>query len=546
MIDYKPHQIDPTENEVSKKLTIAQRNWKKTIGENILRFVGFALALISVSFGVMYSLDKPLEPDVHFPTREQNFSIRYASKPLVQKLLLLTTAKKTAQIIQAEVLNEAISSYYGISITARELKDYTKETLQEYQAIIVYCNTKKVPKKAVAALFRDTKKQNIPISWIGRRFDVIAKTVGLNMSWRKSGKPAKKRSYIVYNGETIEAEGLPVTYGKLIKKPKTTKVLATIRRANGRSYPVIIQNKEFIFIGIEPFLSAGSTNSLPVVVAALSSMFGRHKDDPRVILRLEDVNGFDYGGTDTSFRKTVDFLRDEGVFVHLSIIPTIMDINGEFVADLDAAESIVRYVEQNQNNVAIVQHGAQHYRRDIRNTGKASGVAYEFFIDDDNSLGKNVSKIFFQQRVQEGYRILKRSGLNVQMFEVPHYEISPMQQEIAENLFPIMHYPPQFYRGVPLKLALPWLSWRDTTVYAPYSVGYVDLQNPKSVSFILEELRQLSQILPDPVVIVHYHPFVSEVEGRENDLPELVGGIKQLGYRFVNTFDELTVSYSEK
>ena len=143
--------------------------------------------------------------------------------------------------------------------------------------------------------------------------------------------------------------------------------------------------------------------------------------------------------------------------------------------------------------------------------------------------------------MNEGFETLKNIGLQVKVYEAPHYTLSPKQQQAANNIFPVMHHQPQFYAGQKREHVMPWFTYKDDTVFAPSSIGYVDAVNTDSVNEILSQMDVLAKILPDPIVVVFFHPFMTEMPERENDLDALIQGTRSRGYRFVDTLSELVV-----
>ena len=72
--------------------------------------------------------------------------------------------------------------------------------------------------------------------------------------------------------------------------------------------------------------------------------------------------------------------------------------------------------------------------------------------------------------------------------------------------------------------------------------GYVTYDEPLSVDHILNRMEEVANVLPDPLVIVFYHPFMHNAEGREDDLERLVDGVARLNYRFVSACAELAAA----
>ena len=347
------------------------------------------------------------------------------------------------------------------------------------------------------------------------------------------------KSYLTYKGTEIAAEGLPITRGNLKDFAQLGEVLGSVKLHGTFSRAALIRHGDIIYSAFSPLSQSYAPFVLPVIMDSLSLLIGKHKPNPRVIFRLEDINSVNYNEDDSSFRKTVDYLVGQDVYVHMGIIPTMVDAEGKVLAHIDAALPVLEFVKQNPDHVGIIQHGYKHWRKDPRNKGMRSGDAFEFFLDDDQTMGVRASRRFATNVIKEGYTVMLENGLTPYMFEAPHYVMSPAQQTAAEKMFSLMQHKPLFPGERLSEFFLPWLTQRNTTVYTPSSAGYVDALTPKSVNNILYSLEIAAKILPDPIVVVFFHPFMKEFEGRENDLEKLVRGIKGLNYRFVNMMDEV-------
>jgi hypothetical protein len=226
--------------------------------------------------------------------------------------------------------------------------------------------------------------------------------------------------------------------------------------------------------------------------------------------------------------------------VHLGLIPIWVDNEGKMKASIWQSTPTVKLIEQYPQLVVPIQHGTLHFRIDPRNSKDSSGEANEFFIDDDLTMGAQEAYRFARERILQGNNLLAKGGLYPRIFEAPHYEISASEQEAASSLFPIMHHALTYYSNDNVYAVLtPWFTNHLGTIYAPSSIGYIDLYNKMSVQEILYELDKLGKVIDDPVAVVFYHPFMMGVPERENDLKALVEGIQAQGYRFVSTFDSL-------
>ena len=323
------------------------------------------------------------------------------------------------------------------------------------------------------------------------------------------------------------------------------KLLAQALMAEGKAQAVIVTDDRRVYVGFLPFDRFNANLSLTATIDALSHVFGRHERDPRVLFRLEDINGMVYAQGDETFSKTAEILLENRVFMHLSIIPEVVDEDqsvGEeqVLADIGAAPSVVKVVKEHPEAVAIVQHGFRHSRRDPRNSGcDVPGCAFEFFLDDDIKLGTDVARDLARDRLAAGKQVLENHLGLVAAFEAPHYIMSPSQTLVAEEMYPVLLFPVSRHAGTETGFFMPWITRRDTTAYGPSSVGYVAYDDPESVDKIINRLSDVAKVLPDPIVVIYYHPFLNNSPGRSEDLKTLIERVRQAGFRFADICKEL-------
>jgi len=520
-------------NQGFDRIKNAQGKWNKTFGEYFLRLAGLVFAISAIYMGYFYSKNPQ-----HEIQREISYSIKRPDIPLLKNILLVSASSQNNEHANIIALQEAIYSYYGTKVSAIGINQYQSGLLKKHDGILLFGNSEFIDKKQLKNLIKDITFNKLPLMWIGTGFSAYAEESDIKYESISPLQESLNITAIKYNGTEISAAGLKLALGKY-NGLQDDQVVANYRLDNTVQIPAIIKLENMIYISFVPFTENEYTLSLAVVIDSLSHILGKHKKNPRVIFRLEDVNAETYGGTDTSFRKTADYLEKKKVFTHVAIIPTMMDEEGKLIANIDSAMHVINFIKQNQQLATVIQHGSRHHRIDPRNKGKKSGDAFEYFLSDDDTLGRESAYAFALERMTEGYQILANAGIKPEIFEAPHYTLSPGEQEAASKIYPVMHHQPLFYANKKMELVLPWFTEREDAIFAPSSIGYIDALNKNSVNEILHRMENFSRIMPDPIVVVFFHPFMIEIPGRENDLKALVEGVRKLKYRFVNTLDEV-------
>ena len=520
-------------DRVDEKLAASRSHWKKTFGERALRAVGIGLAMVAVALGVKYGLDfgrhAPAPPTAYVIKREPGAA---------RKVLFLAHRSDS----RAQALQEAIQSYFGADITQMTLDDAGPEVPASVECVIVVSNQPVASANGLSKLLREVVARQLPLFWIGQGFGQAAPALGFAPFAEQPERTVPTESYLTYKDVTVGVVGAAFVPGYPKDPVGDVQVLATLTLYDTFARPAIVRSGRVTYIAFSPFSEKGGGMALPVTIDVLSAGLGRHRRNPRVLFRLEDINGLEYGLQNQNFEQAANYLLDQGVPIHVGVIPVMVDAAGAVQADISAAGSVLDLVKKHASQVELVQHGTLHYRDDPRNRDKGSGRAYEFFFDDDKTMGKDAAALFARKRLEEGREVLARAGLTAKMFEAPHLEMSPAEEEVAMSMFPAIMHPPLFFGESNARYAappIPWMTERKGVVFAPRTVGYIDALDVDSVQKILQRLDTLARILPDPMAVVFFHPFMLRKQGREKDLQNLIEGIKRLDYRFVGMMDEI-------
>jgi len=510
----------------------SRRRWHRTVGEYVLRIIGAALAVLALAIAWHYATAS---------ANQGSPAACSAQPPEPQADLLLVAADwRGLRGAQVEALAESLRAYYRLRVEVTVPAALRPDMLRGHDVLLVFANVPLADPQPWSKLVRDARDRALPLLWIGVGIETVSDHLQLEVN--SPGDPvghAASGAEIEFNGSRFTAGGLLVSKAAPVQRVDSDWVLARLHGDNGGSRVLALARPDLVYVGFVPFYDLEPQMALPIAVSALSPVLGEHEADPRVLLRLEDINGRDYGPGDTSFEATADYLRSREVFMHLSLIPVVENAAGEVIADIGAAESVLELVNRHPQSVALVQHGYTHRRDDPRNAGLASGDAFEFFRDDDLTMGSGEAARLARQNILEGREILARHGLRAPMYEAPHYVMSPSQEKAAMELFDVIHHPPLYQAGIYSDVLRPWFTWKNGTAFVPSALGYVEAGNPDSVPWLLYRLEQLARVLPDPVAVIHYHPFLTGQPDQQGDLARLVEGARALGFRFASTCAEI-------
>jgi len=543
---------------LAARLQTSKASWRRTVVDHVLSALAvvvglgvFALALLSGPDDA--ALNAPDQPQygVHETGNEQTvppggpgYCAPGRDRTQAGQILLLAAQDDGAEYVpQLIALQETLGSYFGFEVNLTGAADFGPGTLPDAAGLVVFSNAEFSDPDAVRTALREANVRKIPVAWIGRNGAGFSDELGL--SFGPPIRPATQATQLVYNRATVSVARQPMSVRFPVGVDDAERVLGRVQMDDGTFQPAIVVNERRAFVGYVPFDRFNANLSLAAVVDALSYVFGRHERDPQVLLRLEDINGLTYAQGDATFQNTADMLRAERVFMHLAIIPEVVDEDQDLadekvLANIGAATSVVKLVNEHPDEVALIQHGYRHSRRDPRNQDcQVSGCAFEFFLDDDQTMGPDAAAEFARSRLAAGRELIERHLGPVAAFEAPHYVMSPSQAAVAEQMYSAIMYPVSRHSGTETGYFMPWITRRGSTAYGPSSVGYLAYDDPQSVDRIIENLVEAAEILPDPILVIYYHPFLNTSAERTEDLRTLLRRVRQLGYRFANFCEEV-------
>ena len=455
-------------------------------------------------------------------------------------LLPARTSEKDAGSLQA--FREALESYLVSNVRMVAPPHYDPVLLEGADALVVLGNGAFGDVAAVSRALSDADDRGVPIAWVGPGADRFADELGLRF---RAGLQAPQRGEV----EEIAYNGVAMATDTLAFAPPLAAEMA--RQGEVRAWdpalesPVILNREDLAYVGFLPFVDNYGTLPFVATIDSVARLFGARAVDRRVLFRLEDISATAYGPDAPEFADVTDFLLQREVFMHLGIIAEDVDHDPDLreervLRDIGAARNVVTLAFSHPDAVEIVQHGFRHFRPDERNAGCGiPGCGWEFFEDDEETLGVEAAVAFARERLTAGREVIAQHLSVPMVYEAPHYTMTPAQAAVAEEMFPLILHEPWSYGSERGAFFLPWFTRRASAWYGPSDVGYVAYDEPLSVDYILFRLDAIARILPDPVVIVFFHPFIRGAEGREDDLERLVTGIERLGYRFASACDEL-------
>lgn len=193
------------------------------------------------------------------------------------------------------------------------------------------------------------------------------------------------------------------------------------------------------------------------------------------LIRLEDIvlsnQEYDKEFLD-KLRIIGNFLSSKNIPYHIAWIPRYVcpsmniDVDPMKLNDFSTAELVYTLDYLINNSASIGLHGYTH-----QNGNEESAVGTEF--------GANVpSTENFKTKIEQAIATAKHLDIPIDFFEVPHYQITPEQNKIAEKYFNILYYPFEDYGLNNVDLTKPQLSpYNNSSYYISTALDYIPENN---------------------------------------------------------------------
>lgn len=266
------------------------------------------------------------------------------------------------------------------------------------------------------------------------------------------------------------------------------------------------------------------------------------------LIRLEDISP---GAYDTAeklgkLEAIADFLHEEGVPFHVSLIPVYKDPRNNIEISIgDTQNAHVRafiktilYLREKGGLIGL--HGYTHQYRN-----ETTGNGYEFATKGTDPFA---GAAYAEERINKALELADRAGIPVDYWETPHYTGSSEQYKVMGDYFGLLYEPnPKDKKN---KFISSWDgSESQSVVFVP--APFLNVAAAKDVDRIL---NQLNKEEPAQLASFFFHPyqefqFMYKMKAPEgytfyahetnSYLHRLIGGFKEKGYTFVSVYDAI-------
>lgn len=216
------------------------------------------------------------------------------------------------------------------------------------------------------------------------------------------------------------------------------------------------------------------------------------------LIRLEDVGlNSEYYSQEyfERLRIIADYMNQKKIPYHIAWIPRNVIPNNKVDDDpltennFQVAEMVYTLDYFHNHNGIIGLHGYTH-----QCGTSESGAGFEF--------GKyQPSADIFKEKIEKAIETAAYLDIPIDFFEVPHYEITPQQNKIAEKYFKILYYPFNDYGSNKTDLTKPQLSpYNKSSYYISTPLNYIPEGKEEST------LAKLKNLSTSNMGSVFYHP----------------------------------------
>ncbi len=493
----------------------------------------------------------PVDTGTEVPGTDGSVAADGLPNTTARSLVLYDTSgpEPKADELYATMLANLVSHFGGW--TAHPVGTYQAGEMTGYDAVFYIGEPGGVA--LPGALLGDAAQGNRQVVWIGgdvEQFQVhVTAAAGSRYKFATLGAETVALTHLEYQGTALTLDTTTSLMRIAIDDPKRVSVLATAWRADdGTSMPWAVQSGNLTYVGENPLVYQSSMESRTVVFADLlyavldPDVGSRH----RALVRLEDVNPTT---NPADLRAVIDYLAGQGVPFSVGVYPVFVDASGTQSAvrlsERPELVSALRYAVANGGS--LVAHGLTHqYGTKDNPYNGGSGDDAEFYLchlDEQQTLRLDGpvpedSEAWALGRMDAALAEFEVAGLpRPSMWEFSHYLASAVDYRAAGKRFEYRYertlYFPGVLTGQPVDHSFPFgqvLSYPVRDVYGatvvPENLDYVSMDGTTIPGMLNAARRNL--VVRDGVASFFYHPFMGV--GR---LPELVSGLRTMGYTFV-------------
>ena len=261
-------------------------------------------------------------------------------------------------------------------------------------------------------------------------------------------------------------------------------------------------------------------------------------------IRFEDVGLRSQSYCKDYFEKLriiADYMNQKKTPYHIAWIPRYMIPNAGIDNDpltknnFDLAEMVYSLDYFTTHNGIIGLHG---YTHQLGNSESATG--FEFGIYEPSTT-------VFRSKIEKAIETASFLDIPINFFEVPHYEITPAQNKIAEEYFKILYYPFNDYGPKKADLTKPQLSpYNKSSYYISTPLDYIPTgkEDITLAKFKTTSIKNMGSVFFHPSLEDNYISLTEDSNGAptfnykdDSTLKKLVNVLEYKGYKIIKVTD---------
>jgi len=268
------------------------------------------------------------------------------------------------------------------------------------------------------------------------------------------------------------------------------------------------------------------------------------KIDQIGLIRFEDV-GLSSQPYDKEYfeklRIIANYMNQKKIPYHIAWIPRYIIPNNGVDNDpltknnFEFAEMLYSLDYFIDNNGIIGLHG---YTHQCGNSESAAGFEFGKYEPSSN---------IFREKIKKSIETASYLDIPIDFFEVPHYEITPSQNKIAEEYFKILYYPFNDYGPEKADLTKPQLSpYNKSSYYISTPLDYIPLGKEDSSLAKLKNanINYIGSVFFHPSLDNNYISLTEDSTGsptftyKDNStLKKLVSVLEEKGFKMIKVTD---------
>lgn len=434
--------------------------------------------------------------------------------PAVGRVLIINQGSPSYPVMSERCgrQTQLLLRHFSPDTTLISEADYSASLASRFDYVVVIGNDAITP--FPSEMLDDLARSEQPILWLGYGLEQLPVDTDLKFGLVPVfSTDVDLPTQVEYQGRRYPA--LLESYTRVVVTLPSVRIFASFVGGD-EDVPYIVRGANLWYVNGRPNLDSpypDETTDAPTLILAdvLHDFFATSNSrDNRSVIRLEDVS---VHVDPNIIRGATDILRSRGVPFVIGLIPNQRFEDGTIVSLRERPEFVKSLLYAVANGATIALHGYHHTF--------GSGEDYEFWDEGRNEPIAGESWDLYADKVEDGIRILRDSGLEPRLWETPHYAASPLAYQVFS------HY---FSHAIEDREPVSWLPYPIVPdeygqSLIPENIGYINPSEGWTVGAQLQRARQLL-IVRDSWATGFYHPASIPL----GELEAMADGLRELGY----------------